>query len=242
MKRTERHHLKENEVAEWMLQLREQFEANRQVITYIGAAIVVVALAVVGTLAWRSMTAGRANAMLAEAMTIAESPVTAPQANAASGSLPVQPAGTYPTEKLKLEAALPKFVAVADAYPGSPAGLMARYRAGSSLVALGRIDEGLKAYRQVVEQGTGVVQAMAKLGIADANLAAGKYDEAIKDLTALASAPGDDVPADGVLVQLGRAYLMAGKAADAKKSFQRVVDEFPQSVYASEARKELDAL
>jgi TolA-binding protein len=242
MKRTERHHLKENEVAEWMLQLREQIEANRQVLTYIGLGIVVVALAVFGTLAWRSMTAGRANAMLAEAMTMAESPVTAPQANAASGNLPVQPAGTYPTEKLKLEAALPKFVAVADAYPGSPAGLLARYQAGSILVALGRIDEGIKAYRIVAEQGTGVVQAMAKLGIADANLAAGKYDEAIKDLKAMSAAPGEDVPADGVLMQLARAYVMAGNAAEAKKSFQRVVDEFPQSAYASEARKELDAM
>ena len=55
MKRTERHHLKENEVAHWVLELQEQYEANKQTITYGATAIVVVAAAVIGTMAWRSM-------------------------------------------------------------------------------------------------------------------------------------------------------------------------------------------
>ena len=241
MKRTERHHLKENEVAEWVLGLKGQYEANKNAILYGGLAILVLAGAVFGTMAWRSMSGGRANAMLAEAMTVAEAPVTAPTAGEA-GTLPVQPAGTYPSERVKREAALPKFMAAADAYPSSEAGLIARYRAAATLVALGRADEGIQRYRDVSDKATGVVQAMARLGVADAQLSAGKYDEAVAGLKAMIDQKAADVPADGVLMQLGRAYRLAGKKGDAKVSFQRLVDEFPQSVYAAQAKRELESL
>ena len=241
MKRTERHHLKENEVAEWVLELRNQYDANKNAIRYGGLAILVLVGAVFGTIAWRSMSEGRANAMLAEAMTVAEAPVTAPTAGEA-GTLPVQPAGTYPSERVKREAALPKFMAAADAYPSSEAGLIARYRAAATLVALGRADEGIQRYRDVSDKATGVVQAMARLGVADAQLSAGKYDEAVAGLKAMIDQKAADVPADGVLMQLGRAYRLAGKKGDAKVSFQRLVDEFPQSVYAAQAKRELESL
>jgi len=50
----------------------------------------------------------------------------------------------------------------------------------------------------------------------------------------------DDVPVDGVLMQLARAYTLAGKTEDAKKTLKRVIDEFPQSPYAAAARREAD--
>lgn len=241
MKRTERHHLKENEVAAWVLGLRHQYQANKNVILWGGLAILILAGAVLGTMAWRSMSGGRADAMLAEAMTVAEAPVTPPTAGEA-GKLPVQPAGTYPSERVKLEAALPRFLAAADAFPLSEPGLIARYRAAATLVALGRTEEGIKRYRDVADKATGVVQAMARLGVADAQLSDGKYDEAVKGLKAMMDQKSADVPADGVLMQLGRAYRLAGKNSDAKLSFQRLVDEFPQSVYAAEAKRELESL
>ena len=241
MKRTERHHLKENEVAEWVLSLKEQLEQNRQAITYGSIAVVVVIIAVLGTLAWRAVSANRSNALLAEAMTVAEAPVTNPVA-AGEGQLPTQPAGTYPSERARHEAALPKLLAAADAYPATEAGFIARYRAGAALAALGRVDEAVRQYRTVADRATGVVQSMARLGIADAEAAAGKYDDAVKALKDLSTATNLDVPADGVLMQLARVYRLAGKAADAKQTFQRVLAEFPQSVYASEARRELESL
>ena len=51
-----------------------------------------------------------------------------------------------------------------------------------------------------------------------------------------------DMPADAILMQLGRTYIAAGKKDDAKKTFTKVVDEHPDSPYAAEARQELDAL
>ena len=61
---------------------------------------------------------------------------------------------------------------------------------------------------------------MARLGIAEAQLMAGQFDQAIasfKDVRALKS---DDVPVDGVLMQLARAYQLAGKARRREEDLQ----------------------
>jgi len=42
-----------------------------------------------------------------------------------------------------------------------------------------------------------------------------------------------------VLMQLGRAALVAGKKDEASRAFTRVVEEFPQSLYVSEAKEKL---
>jgi outer membrane protein assembly factor BamD (BamD/ComL family) len=50
------------------------------------------------------------------------------------------------------------------------------------------------------------------------------------------------MPTDAVLMQLGRAYLAAGKKTEARQTFTRIVDEFPDSQYVPDARRELDSL
>ena len=51
-----------------------------------------------------------------------------------------------------------------------------------------------------------------------------------------------NLPLDGVLVQLGRAYAVAGKRTEARQTFTRVVDQFPNSPYLSDTRRELERL
>jgi len=239
MKRTERHHLKENEFAEWLLGAKSWYEANSKTIGYVGLAALLALVAVMGTMAYRQWSAGKANSALAEALAIAEAPVL-PPAPGEAGKPPVQRPGTYPTDRARLEAALPKLMAVADAYPASDAGIMARYRAAAALVAVGRTQEGIQRYKDVVEKGKGAYQVMARLGIGEAHLIAGQFEQAIASFKEVESLKSEDAPADGVLMQLGRAYQLAGKADDAKKTFKRVVDEFPQSPYAPAARRELE--
>jgi len=241
MKRTERHHLQQNEFAEWLHHTRNWYAANKNLVLYGGIAIVVVAMGVGATLVVRQNTAANASRMLAEAMTLAEAQVMPPVAGEA-GKPPVQAPGTYPTDRARLDAALPKLLAVAEAYPTNDAGLIARYRAAAALVAVGRFDEGIQRYQEVIAKTTGVYQTMAKLGIADAQITSRQFDPAIASLKELAQQAGDMTPLDGILMQLARAYKLAGKADDARKTFKRVADEFPQSPYAEQARKELDTL
>jgi TolA-binding protein len=239
MKRTERHHLKENEFAEWLLGAKSWYEEHNKAVGYIGIAVVLGLVAVMGTMAYRQMSGGKASSALAEALAIAEAPVL-PPAPGEAGKPPVQRPGTYPTERARLEAALPKLMAVAEAYPGSDAGVMARYRAAASLVAVGRTQDGIQRYREVIDRGKGAYQAMARLGIGEAYVMAGQFDQAVAAFKDVESLKSEDVPVDGVLMQLARAYRLAGKTEDARKTFKRVADEFPQSPYAPAARREAE--
>jgi hypothetical protein len=132
----------------------------------------------------------------------------------------------------------------ADAYPDTPSGLTARYRAATGLAALGRHDEAADQYSQVIDHDdAGVYTRMATLGLADVELARGGFDAAITLLEeSTGPAAAEELPVDGVLMRLGHAYTLAGRPDDARATFQRVLDDFPQSLYAANAERELETL
>ena len=179
--------------------------------------------------------------MLAAALAVAEAPVVAPTPPAPGSPMPVQQPGTFQTERAKLEAALPKFLEVADKYPSADAGITARYRAAGVLAALGRHPEAEQRYQEVVDKaGSRIYGRTARLGLAEVQVAQAKYDSATKILQELSTDSKSEIPVDGVLMQLGRAYMKAGKKDEATRAFTRVVEEFPQSLYVADARKEME--
>ncbi len=50
------------------------------------------------------------------------------------------------------------------------------------------------------------------------------------------------LPVDGVLMQLGRACALAGRKEEAARAFTRVTEEFPQSIYFADAKRELEGV
>ncbi len=179
--------------------------------------------------------------MLAAALAVAEAPVVAPVAPAPGSPMPVQQPGTFQTERARLEAALPKLMQAADAYPNTDAGIAARYRAAGTLASLGRFAEAQQRYQEVADKaGSRIYARTAKLGLAQVQVAQAKYDDAIKIYQQLSTDTTSQIPVDGVLMELGRAYLKAGKKSEAAHAFTRVVEEFPQSLYVADARREME--
>ena len=241
MKSTERHKLKENEFARTVAHAREAMQTRgRDVATIAVAVIVAVALAG-GYAGWRQSRNGKANALLAEALAVEEAPVIAPAAPAPGSPIPVHQPGTFATEQARLDAALPKLMKVADAYPTTEAGITARYHAASVLANLGRYAEAEQRYQEVIDKaGNSLYGRTARLGLADVLVSEGKYDSAIKIYQEVSTDTKSPLPIDGVLMQLGRAYMKAGKKNEAAHAFTRVVEEFPQSLYAADARREME--
>jgi len=246
MKTTQRHHLKDNDLAVALGQAQGWADKNSRSIAGIVGVIAIVALAVFGYLAYRNNTDDKARAMLAEGMVIEEARVMPPGPPAGTTNDPNaiggQPPGTYPTEKAKLEAALPKFQAAADAYPSTDSGLTARYHVARALVALGRYDEGIKEYDRVIAGGNALLARSAKLGKADTQLRAAQYDPAIATFKQIVDAKEAGLPIEGVLMELARAYKLAGKTEDARKTLTQIVEQHADSPYATEARSELEKL
>jgi len=246
MKTTQRHHLKDNELAIALGQAQGWADRNSKTLLTIVIAIVVVGGGVLAYSAWRNNTDGKARVMLAEAMVIEEARVMPPappagttnDPSAVGGQLP----GTYPTEQAKLEAALPKFQAAADAYPSSDSGVTARYHLAKNLVALGRFDEAIPHYDQVIANGSGLIAKTARLGKAEAQLRAAKYDPAIATFKEFVDAKDPALPAEAMLMELGRAYKLAGKAEDARKTFNQVDEQHANTPFADQAKQEIEKL
>lgn len=241
MKRTERHRLKQNEFARSVVHARERLTSRRREIAMAIGALVLVVAAVAGFAAWRAARDARANRALAEALAVAEAPVVPPAAPAPGSEPPLPRPGTFQTEQARMEAALPKLLEAADNHPNTLAGVTARYHAAAILNALGRHAEAEQQYQQVVSKaGANIYSRTGRLGLAAAQAAQGKYDSAIAIYTELSRDASAQIPVDGVLMQLGRTYVRAGRKEEAARAFTRVVEEFPESVYAADARRELE--
>ena len=241
MKSAERHKLKENEFARTVARARGVIDTRGSDITRLVVAVVVIAAVVVGYSWWRQSRNAVASAALAQGLAIYEAPVMPVAAPAPGSPMPVQQPGTYPTEQAKLEAALPKLMEAAAKYPSADAGVAARYYAASTLASLGRHAEAEQRYQEVIDKaGSKIYGRTARLGLAEAQVAQAKYDSAIAILKELSTDANSQVPTDGVLMALGRACVRAGRMEEAARAFTRVVDEFPTSVYAQDARREAE--
>jgi tetratricopeptide (TPR) repeat protein len=239
MKSTERHKLKENELARSVAAARDMLNTRgRDITRAVIAAFVVVAL-IAGYTMWRQSRNAKADAALAAGLALFEAPVVPLAAPAPGSPLPVQQPGTFATEQAKYEAALPKLMDAAETYPNTDAGVAARYYAAAALASLGRHAEAEQRYQEVVDKaGSRIYARTGRLGLADAQAAQGKYDSAITIYRELSTDATSQIPVDGVLMALGRTYLQAGRREEAVRAFSRVVDEFPQSVYAADARRQ----
>jgi TolA-binding protein len=235
MKRTERRHLKQNELQTFARDARERFEAKRRETLAIVVIVVVVGIAAVAYFGWRERVQTRAAAMLADAAAVKEARIAPPGTQ--EGGL------RFINERERAEAALTKFKAAADAYPATDDGLHARYQQAATLMMLGNPAQAAAAYQQVIDRAGDHIQGqMARLGLAEAQAMQGQYDPAINTFKEMAQRKDGPLPIDGILMQLGRVYLGAGKRSDAQQTFNRLVEEFPDSPFSADAKREIENL
>jgi tetratricopeptide (TPR) repeat protein len=249
MKASERHRLKENELAHSLSAAREYLEPRRKQIGGVVVVIVLIVAAIVGITIIRGRTTADAQRMLADAMVAlnarvvpASAPADQPGEVPAAAQLGAE--GSFATEEAKLSAALPKLKAAAEAYPDTEPGITARYHMAGALASLGRTKEAIEAFDDVARRaGTDSLYGrMARMGKADTESKAGQLDAAIATWKELASSTDEDLPKDAILMELAKAYVAKGNQEEARKTYTQLVDEHPTSPYTPEARAELEAL
>ena len=247
MKRVERKHLKEDELAHTLRAAREFAEPRQGTLKTVGIIAAIVIVLGVGYGVWRERSAHQGQEELAQALVALNAEVI-PAGVENSEGLPAAAqlgaTGTFSTEEAKLKAAVPKLKAAADAYPSSPAGIQARYHLAGALAALGRHAEAMTAFDEVVNRAgsNSLYGRMAQLGKADTQARAGQLDAAIDAWKGMAARNDEDLPVDAILMELGRAYVQKGNRDEARKTLTEIVDKHPQSPYVQEARAELENL
>ena len=236
MKTQERHHLKQNEFVSGVVSVTGWYQHNKDKVTIAVGAVLAAVVLTGGYFWWQNRSAEQAGELMGVAMTVYQAPIVPPS------SVPgaVQQPGSYPSEKARYEAALTAFQNVANTYSSSTSGIAARYHSAETLFSLGRLAEAHTAYQQVIDKGGNTVYgSMAKLGLASTMIAEGQNDQAIKTYEELAAVRDGIVPVDGVLMQLAKAYEKIGKKSEARTTYKRVVDEFPDSPYVQSARQQM---
>ena len=242
MNKAEREQLKHNEAVDALVSANSYFSQHGRTIGLAAVAVLLIVGSVFGYRAFKARAEERAHGQLAAAVAILNAPV-APAPTSGAAPSPAS-SGTYATETARADAALKQLLSTADAYRGTDAGTRARYYAASLYAETNRPREAADAYAAVRDQAgaSTLLGRMASLGLASMQVRQKQYEPAIKALQELSQRRDGPLPVDAVLVQLADAYQQAGRSAEASQTLQRVIDEFPQSPYAADARQRVEAL
>jgi TolA-binding protein len=147
----------------------------------------------------------------------------------------------YPNDNGRLQDALNKFTAVADKYPSTNPGKLARYYAALCLEDLERHNQALEELKKISGTSDKELAAMAQYQMAVIDVRTGKTDDAVKIFRALADKRSAIVPRPLVLLELAGA-LRSSNPKEAANIYQQIKKEFPDTTLADQADRGLESL
>jgi predicted negative regulator of RcsB-dependent stress response len=147
----------------------------------------------------------------------------------------------YPDEPARAQDAVQKFSKVADKYPSTNPGKLARYYSALCLEDLERHNQALEELKKISGGGDKELAAMAQYQTAIIYSRTGKTDDAVKTLRALADRGSALVPRPMVLLELA-GILRTSNPKEAATIYQQIKKEFPDTAIADQADRGLDFL
>lgn len=140
------------------------------------------------------------------------------------------------------EASRATYQTLVDRFGQSPAVHEARYGAAFALQNMGRFDEAVNGYNQVVSATNTEIAAKSLLQIGLCRAAQKKYAEAIVTLSRVPDLYDYPELSAAARYELARNYADSGDLATARRYFQLVIDRHPDSPWAQPARERLEKL
>jgi predicted negative regulator of RcsB-dependent stress response len=157
-------------------------------------------------------------------------------------SEPAEPGeASYPDEAARSNDAELKFSAVADKYPNTNPGRLARYYAALCLEDLDRQNQALEQLKKIRSGSDKELSSMAEYQTGVIYARTGKTDDAVKIFRALADKPSVFVPRPLAMLELAAA-LRQSNPKEAANVYQQVKKEFPESAISEQADRGLDTL
>jgi predicted negative regulator of RcsB-dependent stress response len=217
-RRISRKELKRDEVAEAAGEARDWLEEHVSDVLRWGGLIVTVVIVVLGWRAWSHHSESVARELLAGGIAAYD--------NAVSG-------GTG------FEDVLATFDEAQEKAGNRPVGQLARFYRGATLFQMGRLDEAATALEEVAgsTEISPTLAATAQSMLARVYVAAGRHEDAVALLNDAVESDTPGFPQDQALLELGRLHASVGRDDLARESWQRLLDEYPASAAASEARR-----
>ncbi len=207
----------------------------------VGFAIaLVVTLALLGWKYYRHQQELKASILLSPALKEFHAPVTQPE-ETSSYDKPTEP--SFTSEEEKYRQVLSSLQKVIDRYPRSHSAAQARYYQGICYLHLNQYENAIKAFEGSLKKSSdSLIKALSIMNLAYSYEATQDYQKAAElyrdHLKALSRAVAKEI----VLLDLGEYYEKSHQEKEAMAQYQRIIDEFPESPYKTEAQDRLDTL
>jgi predicted negative regulator of RcsB-dependent stress response len=237
--RLTRKDMKRDELASAMGRGVEYAESHaRTLFLAIGGALLALLLIGAGYMFTRHRRE-QANVALAKAVKVYEAPV-----DAAAGAKPDDPQNpSFADETARRNRAKALFEGVRSDYGSSDAADVAGLYLAQIAVAEGQLDRARQMWQDFADEHKGEMLATeARLNLLRLDRKQGKGDQVAKELSGWLDQADAPLPQDVVLFELGSTQADLGRKPDAIQSYQRILDEFPQSPYAQEAQTKIREL
>jgi len=222
--------------------IKETFEHGAEAVISHGQftliVLIIVIVAAVGYGGWRFYV----DRQTVEASTALDTGMKAYQGRIAPAPDPSDPnEPVYPDEPTRVQDALKKFSQVADKYPSTNPGKLARYYSALCLEDLERHNQALEELKKISGSSDKELSAMAQYQMATIYARTGKSDDAIKTYRALMDKQSALVPKPLVMLELA-GMLRGSKPQEAVSLYQQIKKDFPDTPMADQADRGLDAL
>ena len=147
------------------------------------------------------------------------------------------------TQTISYTQCIDKFKNVAEKYSRTNSGKYAQLYLADSYFHLGRNDEAIKIYQDILRRiPRGFTAAWAQISLGYVYTNQNNFPKAITAFDQLVIRHPDSFLIPEALVQLGKSYEQTGDFAKAKDCYTRVLKTYPTSGWASEATGRLTAL
>lgn len=232
MRREHRRELKHDRFVEEIGSLSSKARENQRLIVVGAVALVLVALAVYGVMAWRSSHEQKAQDALSAAIDTVDSPLLAQP-----GAQPV-PGAKFKTEAERSAAAEKQFKDVTSNYSGTDAADIAGLYLARFQASRGDTNGARQLLQKfIAEHPQHVLVGSARFSLYQLRIENGEAAQVANELQTEIAKPTPVLPPDTLLVLLAHAYDAQNNGVKAKEAYKRITTEYPDSPYALEAQR-----
>ena len=229
-----REDLKRNELEEALGKGIHYAEDHKRMLIWGVGGVVGVALLVAGIFLWIGSRKDGANELLGKALLVDGAEVVASGANPADVVRP-----TFASESARRARAKELFAELDDRYGSTATGRVAKLYLAQIAIAENDSEKAKQLWRAFLDaEPSGALSATARVNLYKLDREQGRGTELIGELQKMIELADKPLPADVILYQLALTYEALGKSDDAKASWRRIMDEYPQSPYTADAQRE----
>ena len=219
----------------FMVRMGEAFEFvqdHLRTLAWAGIALLGAIVLVAVFLGLQASRQERADTALGEAIRILQAPIDTSNAQPKESNSP-----SFADQESRTIQAREKFEYVRNEYGRSKAAVIALAYLGELAADAGNLELARSHWEEYLDKGLDNFLAnQVAVNLMSINRALGQSDELVTELRARLSGGDTSLPSDLLLFELAKTLDTLGRSEEASIAYQRIISEYPGSVFTTEAR------